>query len=236
VVEAEIVTRWFAPTVTATVGAGLLVTGLLLQMRAPAVVPTSFGPVPTAPAAGTLSDGGLRAATGAPVARPTPARPRPGRGAARSAKPASTPPRALWLPDHRKPVPVEAVRSSRSGNLDPPERVAHAGWWSGGAAVGDPTGSVVLVGHVDSPDQGLGAFAALRHLHAGQVVRLRGRDGRPVDYRITSRRTYPRRNPLPASIFATNVQARLVLITCTGAFNGHYTDNLVVYALPVTKN
>lgn len=127
------------------------------------------------------------------------------------------------------------VGTDRSGVLDPPRQVSTVGWWRGGAALGEAAGSLVLVGHVDAESQGLGVLAALREVRPGQDVRVRGRDGRTVRYRITGSRTYPRDRALPASVFTPNVEARLVMITCTGAFDARtarYSDSLVVYAVP----
>jgi hypothetical protein len=48
---------------------------------------------------------------------------------------------------------------------------------------------------------------------------------------------YPRTASLPASIFAGDAAPRLALITCAGGFDRrkrHYTDTLVVYAVPKT--
>ena len=45
-----------------------------------------------------------------------------------------------------------------------------AGWWRGGARLGDPFGSTLIAGHVDAVDQGLGAFAELLAVRPGQRV------------------------------------------------------------------
>ena len=43
-----------------------------------------------------------------------------------------------------------------------PENVRHVGWWDGSAYAGDPFGTTVIAGHVDSASEGLGFFARLR--------------------------------------------------------------------------
>ena len=92
----------------------------------------------------------------------------------------------------------------------------------------------MLAGHVDSARQGLGAFAALRHIRVGTHVRISG-GGRSRSFVVTGRRSYAKSNGLPSSLYAQGVGLRLVLVTCTGAFDPvkrSYEDNLVVYAAP----
>jgi hypothetical protein len=150
----------------------------------------------------------------------------------------STPPAEVRLPGAEDDVPVTSIGVERSGTLEPPEEISRAGWWRGGAALGDKAGTVVLAGHVDAERQGVGSFAALWRAKPGQTVEVRGEDDREVTYRITGTRVYPRTGSLPASIFAGDGTPRLALITCAGGFNRstrHYTDTLVVYAVPVSS-
>lgn len=147
---------------------------------------------------------------------------------------AVVPPSAVQLPDGDH-IPVVPIGVARSGTLEPPARVSSVGWWRGGAALGDRTGTVVLAGHVDASRQGVGGFAALWRARPGQTVRLRGDDRRDVAYRITGVRVYPRTRALPADIFAGGGGPRLALITCAGRFDQRtrrYSDTLVVYAVP----
>ena len=62
-----------------------------------------------------------------------------------------------------------AVRpaSTVDGQLVVPENVRHVGWWDGSASVGDPYGSTVIAGHVDSATGGLGYFARLLSIRKG---------------------------------------------------------------------
>ncbi len=144
-------------------------------------------------------------------------------------------PTSIVLPG-RQHATIRAVGTDRAGRLEPPDRVTDIGWWTGGAALGSSAGTVVLVGHVDAASQGQGFFARLRYLRPGQDLTVRGAGGRSVRYRITGRRTYPRSQALPSEVFATDVAARLALITCTGRFDAqtaHYSDSLIVYAVPL---
>jgi LPXTG-site transpeptidase (sortase) family protein len=117
-----------------------------------------------------------------------------------------------------------------------PENVRHVGWWDGSAYAGDPFGSTVIAGHVDSATQGLGFFARLLRVQRGEVVTLR--NGRHLQrYRVTSVRTVAKQALATTSAaFDQTGDHRLVLITCTGAYlpdRGGYQSNLVVIAEPV---
>jgi hypothetical protein len=149
---------------------------------------------------------------------------------------AATAPTGVKLPGRDGRIHVVPIGVAGSGTLEPPAEVADAGWWRGGAALGDTAGTVVLAGHVDAAAQGMGSFASLWGAKPGQTVHVRGADGRDVAYRITGTRVYPRTASLPATVFDTGGAPKLALITCAGSFDHktrHYSDTLVVYAVPV---
>jgi LPXTG-site transpeptidase (sortase) family protein len=123
-----------------------------------------------------------------------------------------------------------------NGQLQVPAKAQNVGWWDGGAEAGDPYGSVVLAGHIDTKTQGLGFFARLLDVRVGEVVVLRG-SGHVASYRVTSIASV-RKDALAtkSGAFDQTTAHRLVLITCTGAYNrsqGGYQDNLVVTAIPI---
>jgi len=127
--------------------------------------------------------------------------------------------------------------STVDGQLKVPEQVSNVGWWDGGAEIGDPFGSVVIAGHIDSMNQGLGFFARLPALKVGETVTTRGPKGEKAAFRI-----YRIEVVLKAALTTTSAafdqqgDARLVLITCAGHFDrahGGYDSNLVVLAEPV---
>ncbi|TQM02229.1 class F sortase [Pseudonocardia kunmingensis] len=146
-----------------------------------------------------------------------------------------TAPVELTLPARDVRAPVVAVTTGPAGALLVPEPPSTVGWWSPSALAGSAAGTTVIAGHVDSRDAGLGALAVLRHVGAGEELVLRGADGRDFRYRVTARRQYAKAE-LPPEVFAAGGPARLVLITCGGAFDRatrHYADNVVVFAEPV---
>jgi LPXTG-site transpeptidase (sortase) family protein len=126
--------------------------------------------------------------------------------------------------------------STVSGVLQVPQDVSHVGWWDGSAEAGDPFGSTVIAGHLDSAQQGIGFFARLLRIKAGDTVTVRGA-GHEDRYRVASVRVVAKRALARdgAALDQTGPH-RLVLITCAGAFQpeqGGYASNLVVVAKPL---
>jgi sortase (surface protein transpeptidase) len=122
-----------------------------------------------------------------------------------------------------------------TGHLKLPADPQSVGWWVSGALAGDPFGSVVLGGHIDSRRLGLGFFAQLLDIEPGDRVELTG-DGLAQRYRVQSTGEVAK-NALAttAAAFDMTTPGRLVLITCTGRFDPHthhYDRNLVVIATP----
>lgn len=132
-------------------------------------------------------------------------------------------------------APVESVGVDERGEMAIPEQVDQVGWYRFGAAPGSQAGSVVMSGHIDSAQQGLGAFAHLGDLRAGDMVSVMDGSGRTLKYRVIGKEAFAKTSvPLP-SLFSRQGTARLTLITCGGAFDStarSYLDNIVVTAVP----
>ena len=129
---------------------------------------------------------------------------------------------------------VIPVGVDTAGNVVVPASVDTVGWYRYGPALGAP-GSMVIAGHVDSAQQGDGAFARLRELIPGDHVEVTGTDGHTATFHIIGREEYPKATIRLDRYFTTTGAPRLTLITCGGPFNrstGHYRDNVVVTALP----
>jgi len=133
---------------------------------------------------------------------------------------------------HAQVLPASTV----NGQLVVPEEVERVGWWDGGAEAGDPFGAAVLAGHVDSAQEGLGFFVRLLRVKPGETVVLRGA-GHSASYRVSSVVSVPKDALATTSgAFDQTGDHRLVLITCTGAYDaskGGYEQNLVVTAQPL---
>lgn len=111
-----------------------------------------------------------------------------------------------------------------------------ASWWDGGSRLGDPFGAMVVAAHVDSFRQGLGPFAQLTTMRAGDRVDVVSRTQRQR-FEVLSTRNVPRSSlGADADAFSSYGAMRLVLITCGGPYDadaGGYRDNVVVVATPV---
>lgn len=160
-------------------------------------------------------------------------------GPARQGRPATSQrlefiPKRLTLPGKASAEVLPAA--TVDGVLKVPESVQHVGWWDGSAHAGEPFGSTVIAGHVDSATEGIGFFARLLRVKVGDTITLRS-DSHRLKYRVMSVRKVAKK------ALATDNQAfkqtgphRLVLITCTGSFHrdrGGYDSNLVVIGKPL---
>jgi len=159
-----------------------------------------------------------------------PARPRP------RARPVRWPlPVRVLIPRLHVDAATTPVAADGSGALAVPEDPRVTGWWNGSARPGEPSGSVVIDGHVDSATRGVGAFFNLQRARPGDQVLVITSSRQARSYRVVARRQYSKSALPAADIFTQAVTPRLILLTCGGAFDtatGNYLDNVVVYAVP----
>ncbi|MFE1270985.1 sortase domain-bontaining protein [Streptomyces sp. NPDC058757] len=225
-----------AIAVLAVSGAVALAAGAALRPSAPAApdfqartAPSASGPrAETLPGRFPASLPHASARPDGPPARPAPARTDEPRGR-------QAPPRGVEIPRVGLDAPVVPVGVDRDGGAEVPADPGRAGWYRFGPAPGEPSGSAVLMGHVDSRSGDLGEFAALFDVRAGDTVLVRRDGAPPVSYRITSRATVDK-GELPASAFARSGPPVLTLITCAAPYDpdrGGYLRNLVVTAVPL---
>ncbi|WP_405656110.1 class F sortase [Streptomyces sp. RK9] len=133
---------------------------------------------------------------------------------------------------------LRAVGVDSDGRAEIPSDPATAGWYRYGPAPGDPSGSAVLVGHVDSRTGDLGAFAALYDVRAGDDVIVERGAAAPLRYRVSARQIVPKKE-LPDEVFRRDGRPVLTLITCAAPFDrarGGYQKNLVVTAEPTSRD
>ncbi len=133
-------------------------------------------------------------------------------------------------------VPVRGVSTRTDGVLDVPHDIRTAGWWQGGARIGDPFGSTLIAAHVDSTTQGLGPYVELLSSHPGQRVVVRSRTLRQT-FVVRSLRLVPQGSLVKQSdIYAASGPRRLTLVTCAPPYvkaRGGYQNLAVVVADPV---
>ena len=142
-------------------------------------------------------------------------------------------PTELYVAGLRIDAPVVQVLSDQR-TLTPPDDPSHVGWWIASAPAGSASGSIVIVGHIDSAASGPGALFNLDRIKAGQTIAL-SNASTTTRYRATSLQYYRKSEGLPATLFNPSGPARLVLITCGGTFDAakrSYRSNVVVIATP----
>jgi hypothetical protein len=187
-----------------------------------------LAPAPEGPA-GRAGRGGATRSPDGVVAREPRARPATLDAAARR-DPAG--PTGLVVPSAGIRMPVEPRGVDRRGLMSLPESPAEAGWYRWGAAPRDPRGAVVVAGHVDTAEEGLGPLARAAGLQPGARIVVSGLR-RDTTYRVTSVRRVPKQVlDLPALFRRTGPPA-LHLVTCGGEFDPvrrTYEDNVVVVA------
>ena len=146
------------------------------------------------------------------------------------------PPVRLLIPAIDVTATVDAVGiNERTNEFEVPPSVDEVGWYRYGPGLEADAGSVVVAGHVDSAEQGRGAFFRLRELDQGDTVTVTGSDGAARRYRVVAREEYAKTKIPLDRYFARDGKPRLTLITCGGPFDAKarkYRDNIVVTAVP----
>jgi hypothetical protein len=179
-------------------------------------------PAPASPAAG-------RSRVAVPARPQVPVRDGRPRAGSRPA------PVEVRLPELEVAARVVAVGVTGDGQLEIPADVRTVGWYRYGPRPGDPSGSVVLSGHVDSAEQGRGAFFALGRLRPGDAALVRTGDGRTWRYRVVAREQWGKRAVPLDRVFGRSGAPRLTLLTCGGGFREDvrsYRDTVAVTAVP----
>jgi len=116
--------------------------------------------------------------------------------------------------------------------VPPLSDVSQAGWYDGSPRPG-ATGPALLLGHVDSAEQGPGVFFDLGALSAGDEVDVTRADGTVAVFSVQRVASYPKAQFPTIDVYGNTPGPELRLITCGGAFDSSvrsYEDNIVVYA------
>jgi hypothetical protein len=119
----------------------------------------------------------------------------------------------------------------QDGTIQVPSKGSDVGWYKYGPTPGE-IGPSVVVGHLDIP-QGPAIFYRLNELQKDDMVRIKRSDGKTAVFRVTSKETYSQDNFPSQKVYGSIDYPGLRLITCHGTYQpkqGHYSDNLVVYA------
>lgn len=198
--------------------------------------PTATKPAKTTPAKTEPEQTAPETTARVPKTTPRPAASAPPStiGTSLAPVPVGTPVR-IRIPELGVDAPVAQVGVDDHGDMAIPEQVDQVGWYRFGPAPGSRAGSVVLAGHVDSAQQGIGVFHELWNATAGDTVVIATDSGREFRYRVVSREAFDKKAVPMADLFSTTGAPRLTLITCGGSFDSSirsYDDNIVVTAVP----
>lgn len=190
-------------------------------------------------ALGALLLGGCgRHETPRATSAPTPwVSPAPARSGIEAASQRSTfVPEEITLPsgDDVKVTPAVTIK----GALEVPAAADTAGWWDGSSRAGEPFGSMVIAGHVDTAATGLAPFSQLLRSRVGDVISVAG-SGQRLNYRVMAVDIVDK-DVLSTSSTTLSQRGdhRLSLITCTGSWDRatrRYDSNLVVTAMPTGR-
>jgi hypothetical protein len=106
-----------------------------------------------------------------------------------------------------------------------------------GSYPGDPQGTVLVAGHVNSSSLGRGALFHLAEIEEGATIWVTDATGRAHEYRVVSLQVLLKQ-ALPRSLFSRQGDAELVVVTCGGDLTDtgegrHYASNVIVTAVPV---
>ena len=124
-----------------------------------------------------------------------------------------------------------AVGLAADGTVEvPPLESPLAAWYEYSPTPGE-LGPAVLLGHVDSARSGPSVFYDLAALEPGDAVTVDRADGSVVAFAVERVERYPKAAFPTADVYGDLPYPGLRLITCGGGFSdGHYLDNVVVYA------
>jgi LPXTG-site transpeptidase (sortase) family protein len=127
---------------------------------------------------------------------------------------------------------VVPIHSNEDRVLDPPRDPSVAGWWSEGAAPGEPQGSAVVVGHTVRNRDG-GVLDDIRDLRVGDAIEVEGSDS-TLTYRVQSIDVLSKDEVArdAEEIFAQTGAGRLVLITCDDWDGTVWRSNIITIAAP----
>jgi LPXTG-site transpeptidase (sortase) family protein len=142
-------------------------------------------------------------------------------------------PYTLRIPRIGVDAQVVPIQTNEERVLNPPRDPSVAGWWSDGAAPGEPRGSAVLVGHTVR-DKGGGVFDDIGDLTRGDAIKVEGTDA-TLTYRVRSIDVLSKEEVARRAeeIFSQTGAGRLVVITCEDWDGKAWQSNIVTIAAPV---
>jgi hypothetical protein len=153
-----------------------------------------------------------------------------------TAEPSSPAPSRLTIETASLDISVRPVGVASDGQMELPPDPAVIGWYRFGPGPADDQGTVVLGGHLDSRQYGVGPLVRLRRIDEGDLITVRLNDGSAARYRVQDVEDIAKKKLPVDRLFAREGPRVLKIVTCGGPYdrdNGGYRDNLIVTAVPV---
>jgi hypothetical protein len=130
---------------------------------------------------------------------------------------------------------VQYVGREADGSLEVPTPGPHyneAAWYRYSPTPGS-LGPAILLGHVDSANDGPSVFFRLGELERDDRISIERADGSTAVFQVDKVSRYAKDDFPTKTVYGNINHAGLRILTCGGAFDestGHYLDNVVVFA------
>lgn len=144
-------------------------------------------------------------------------------------------PSTLSIPSLGTTAPLDVLGVENHQLLLPePKRLT---LFKDGSYPGDPQGTVLVAGHVNTKSLGRGALFHLAEIKDGATIWVTDATGRPHEYRVVGLQVLMKQ-ALPRSLFSRQGGPELVVVTCGGDIvetpeGQYYESNVIVTAVPV---
>ena len=141
-------------------------------------------------------------------------------------------PSVIRIPRLEVEAPIIPLGLRDDGSIEVPESPEQTGWWRGGPEPGE-LGPAVILGHVDSEEEGPAVFFYLQYLDAGDEIHIDRVDGSTVTYVVESVERHDKDEFPTEAVYGATEDPTLRLVTCGGDFDFDvrtYDDNVIVFA------
>lgn len=149
----------------------------------------------------------------------------------------SSKPKSIKISAINVDAPIINLGLNQDGTLQVPDVYSDVGWYANSPTPGE-LGPSVMVGHLDSA-KAAAVFYKLKDLKQNDKIEVTREDGSTATFNVDALQTFAQDNFPTDKVYGPIGYAGLRLITCSGTYNkaeGHYSDNLVVYASLVKPN
>ena len=141
-------------------------------------------------------------------------------------------PAVIRIPRLEVEASIIPLGLQEDGTIEVPEDPDQTGWWLGGPEPGE-TGPAVILGHVDSQEEGPAVFYHLQYLDPGDEIHIDRVDGSTITYVVEATERHDKDTFPTDSVYGPTEEPTLRLVTCGGVFDydvRSYQDNVIVFA------